>query len=294
MPRLDFRRHVEYLTIVKDKPRGKVAPVPPRKRSFSFMDAERFLGKTIIITGGAGGIGAAIATEVVNQGGRVGILDTNQTAIDAVVKKLTSQGAKVDARVVDVRDGLAVTTAIDALAQSLGGINILIAAAGGSLGTPRDMDEISDADLDLVIDVNVKGTYYCARAVIPHMKQNHGGSIITFSSIGGRSASPVTGIPYAAAKAAITGLTRRLAKEVGEFGIRVNAIAPGLFLTDRLAGMFDELSENDRTEVLSAIPLGRMPELRECVDPVLFLASDEASYITGTVLDVNGGRLMPN
>ena len=258
------------------------------------MNAERFAGKTIIITGGAGGLGAAIAGTVIVQGGRVGILDTNHSAIDSLVAKLSSQGGKADGRAVDVRDGKAVTAAIDSLAESLGGIHILIAAAGGSLGTPRDMEDISEDDLDLVIDVNVKGTYYCARAVVPHMKKNQGGAIVTFSSIGGRSASPVTGIPYAASKAAILGLTRRLAKEVGEFGIRVNAIAPGLFLTDRLAGMFEKMSEADRNEVLSGIPLGRMPELRECVDPVLFLASEESSYITGTVLDVNGGRLMPN
>ena len=258
------------------------------------MSLKRFADKTILITGGAGGLGAAIAAEAVNQGARVGIMDTNQGAIESIINKLQSQGAQVDGRVVDVRDGSAVTEAIDYLAQSLSGVHILIAAAGGSLGTPRDMADISDDDLDLVIDVNVKGTYYCARAAVEHMKKNNGGSIVTFSSIGGRSASPVTGVPYAASKAAILGLTRRLAKEVGEYGIRVNAIATGLFLTDRLAGMFDSMTESDRKDVLSAIPLGRMPELRECVDPVLFLASDEASYITGTVLDVNGGRLMPN
>jgi 3-oxoacyl-[acyl-carrier protein] reductase len=168
----------------------------------------------------------------------------------------------------------------------------LIAAAGGSLGTPRDLDEISEEDLDFVLDVNIKGTFNCARAAISHMKQNGGGSIVTFSSIGGRSASPVTGVPYAAAKAGLLGLTRRLAREVGNANIRVNAIAPGLFLTDRLQGMFDALPEAERKEVLDSIPLGRMPQLRECVEPVLFLASDESSYITGVVLDVNGGRFM--
>lgn len=258
------------------------------------MNIDRFRDKTIIVTGGAGGLGAAIAQEVIKQGGRVGILDNNQAAIDAVVTPLRSNGAQVDARAVDVRDGAAVTQAIDELADSLGGIHVLIAAAGGSVGTPRDMEDISDSDLDLVLDVNIKGTYFCARAAVAHMKKNPGGAIVTFSSIGGRSASPVTGIPYAASKAAILGLTRRLAKEVGEFGIRVNAIAPGLFLTDRLAGMFENLSVADRNEVISGIPLGRMPELRECVEPVLFLASDESSYITGAVLDVNGGRLMSN
>jgi NAD(P)-dependent dehydrogenase (short-subunit alcohol dehydrogenase family) len=207
---------------------------------------------------------------------------------------LREKGAKALGKVVDVRDGAAVTLAIDELALALDGIHILIAAAGGSLGTPRDLEDITDEDLDLVIDVNVKGTYYCARAVIPHLKVSGGGAIVTFSSIGGRSASPVTGIPYAASKAAILGLTRRLAKEVGGFGIRVNAIAPGLFLTERLAEMFEKMTESDRNEVLAGIPLGRMPELRECVDPVLFLASEESSYITGAVLDVNGGRLMAN
>lgn len=263
-------------------------------RGLDTMTTSRFAGKTVIITGGAGGLGSAIATAVAQQGGRVGILDTNQEAISSLVSKLREMGVEADGRAVDVRKSQEVTQNIDALAESLGGIDILIAAAGGSLGTPRDMDQISDDDLDLVLDVNVKGTYFCARAVLPHMKAKSAGSIVTFSSIGGRSASPVTGIPYAASKAAILGLTRRLAREVGEFGIRVNAVAPGLFLTDRLAGMFEGMSEKDRQEVLDGIPLGRMPELRECVDPVLFLASDESSYITGVVLDINGGRLMPN
>jgi short-subunit dehydrogenase len=258
------------------------------------MNTDRFKGKSILITGGAGGLGSQIARSVVAQGGKVGILDTNESAIAALVSELNSAGKVAAGEIVDVRDAKSVDTAINSLAKSLGSVDVLIAAAGGSLGTPRDLDDISEADFDLVMDVNVKGTFNCARSVIPQMKKSGGGSIVTFSSIGGRSASPVTGVPYATAKAAILGLTRRLAKEVGEFNIRVNAIAPGLFLTDRLEGMFNEMSKSDQSEVINAIPLVRMPKLQECVDPVLFLASDESSYITGTVLDVNGGRLMPN
>jgi len=119
-----------------------------------------------------------------------------------------------------------------------------------------------------------------------------GGAIVTCSSIGGRQPSPVTGVVYAAAKSAILGLTRRLAKELGPHGVRVNAVAPGLFLTERLQRRFDEMPEPQQREVLDAIPLGRMPELREIVDPILFLAGDGASFVTGTVLDVNGGRYM--
>jgi 3-oxoacyl-[acyl-carrier protein] reductase len=258
------------------------------------MNTDRFSGKSILITGGAGGLGSQIARSVIAQGGKVGILDTNAAAIQTLVSELTATGGIAAGQKVDVRDSKSVNAAVNELAKALGSVDVLIAAAGGSLGTPRDLEDISDDDFDLVLDVNVKGTFNCARAVIPFMKKAGGGSIVTFSSIGGRSASPVTGVPYATAKAAILGLTRRLAKEVGQFGIRVNAIAPGLFLTDRLEGMFNDMSKADQAEVIDAIPLGRMPKLQECVDPVLFLASEESSFITGTVLDVNGGRMMPN
>jgi len=253
-----------------------------------------FSGKVVVITGGAGGIGSAIATALTEQGAAVAIIDSNQEAISKSLKILHASGATAEGIVLDVRDGSAVISAIDSLAKKLGRIDVLVAAAGGSLGTPRDLDEISEEDFDLVLDVNVKGTFHCARAVIPHMKKVGGGSIITFSSIGGRGASPVTGVPYAAAKAAIIGLTRRLAREVGPANIRVNAIAPGLFLTERLQGIFDSMESAEQKEVLDAIPLKRMPQISECVGPVLFLASENASYITGAVLDVNGGRLMAN
>ena len=247
-------------------------------------------GKNVIITGAAGGLGGEIARAAAAAGAAVAIFDVR--GVDEAVATLKQSGFKAVGVTVDVRDGKAVVAATDEVARALGGVHILIAAAGGSLGTPRDLDDISEEDLDFVLDVNIKGTFNCARAAISHMKQNGGGSIVTFSSIGGRSASPVTGVPYAAAKAGLLGLTRRLAREVGNANIRVNAIAPGLFLTDRLQGMFDALPEAERKEVLDSIPLGRMPQLRECVEPVLFLASDESSYITGVVLDVNGGRFM--
>ncbi|NBO08509.1 MAG: SDR family oxidoreductase [Actinobacteria bacterium] len=250
----------------------------------------KLAGRVAVVTGGAGGLGGAIALGAAEAGAAVAILDVK--GVDEAVAHLHARGFKAAGRVVDVRDGQAVKAAIEALSAELGAIDTLIAAAGGSLGTPRDLDDISEADLDLVLDVNIKGTFHCARAVLPFMRQAGRGAIVTFSSIGGRSASPVTGVPYAAAKAGLLGLTRRLAKEVGGENIRVNAIAPGLFLTDRLQGMFDALPEADRREVLDSIPLGRMPSIQECVDPVLFLASDESSYITGVVLDVNGGRFM--
>ena len=252
----------------------------------------RFAGQTAVVTGGAGGLGRAIALALAEEGARLALFDTNPEALERATEEIRSSGAEAFGLVVDVRDRKQVDEAIEQVVKRLDGVDILIATAGGSLGTPRDIDDISPEDLDLVIDVNIKGTFNAAAAVLASMKSRGGGAIVTFSSIGGRSTSPVTGVPYAAAKAGLLGLTRRLAREVGADNIRVNAIAPGLFLTDRLQTMFDEMSQHDRDEVLDGIPLRRMPEIRECVEPVLFLASQSSSYITGAVLDVNGGRFM--
>jgi NAD(P)-dependent dehydrogenase (short-subunit alcohol dehydrogenase family) len=279
---------------------GKDAPMSVNPNSNPNLDPnldpnrtnQRFAGKVAVITGGAGGLGLAIGKAFCREGGIVALFDANPEAVEAATMSLEEAGFTASGECVDVRDSHQVQSAMARIANRYGQIDSLIAAAGGSLGTPRDLEDISPEDLDLVIDVNIKGTYHCSAAVVPFMRSQGGGSIVTFSSIGGRSTSPVTGIPYAAAKAGILGLTRRLAREVGPDNIRVNAIAPGLFLTGRLQGMFDAMTEKDRNEVLDSIPLHRMPDIHECVEPVLFLASDASSYITGIVLDVNGGRFM--
>lgn len=253
----------------------------------------RFTGRTAVVTGGAGGIGREVCAAFAAQGAAVAVVDVSREAVDAVVASLQADGAQVRGHVVDVRDAGAVAALMQSVHDELGGPHLLVTLAGGSLGTPRDLPDITPEHVDLVIDVNVKGTLYCAQAAVPFMAEAGGGAIVTTSSIGGRQPSPVTGVPYATSKAAVVGLTKRLAREVGPQGIRVNAIAPGLFLTGRLQGMYDAMPESERRQVLDAIPLDRFPSISEAVDPILFLASDEASYITGVVLDVNGGRFMP-
>ncbi|MQA24854.1 MAG: SDR family oxidoreductase [Micromonosporaceae bacterium] len=250
--------------------------------------AGRFAGRTVVVTGGAGGIGRAVCAGFAAEGATVAVVDVNA---DAVADAVSVLGTRAHGFTLDVADAGAVAELMRRVHAEHGGPHVLVTLAGGSLGTPRDLDAIAPEHVDLVLDVNVKGTLYCCQAAAPHL--GDGGAIVTVASIGGRQPSPVTGVPYAAAKAAVGGLTRRLAKELGASGVRVNAVAPGLFLTGRLQGMFDAMSDAERREVLDAIPLGRMPELREIADPVLFLASDEASYITGVTLDVNGGRYMP-
>ncbi|MDO5740030.1 MAG: SDR family NAD(P)-dependent oxidoreductase [Ornithinimicrobium sp.] len=250
----------------------------------------RFEGKVVVVTGGAGGIGRAVCEGFAAQGAALAVVDVQGTG--AVAGELeAAYGVRARGFELDVSNQSAVVEVMDAVVAQLGGLDVLVTLAGGSLGTPKNLEEIEPEHVDLVVDVNVKGTFYCAQAALARMPQD--GTVVTVSSIGGRQPSPVTGVPYAASKAAVLGLTRRLAREVGARGQRVNAVAPGLFLTGRLQQMYDEMPASERDEVLSAIPLARFPELREIVDPVLFLAGPESSYITGVVLDVNGGRFMP-
>lgn len=240
--------------------------------------SDRFAGQTVVVTGGTGGIGRAVCAGFAAEGAHVVTLD------------VPGSGATHE---VDVRDGAAVREAMRQAYAVHSRLDVLVTLAGGSLGTPRDLEVIEEEHVDLVVDVNVKGTFYCCQAAMPYLAAAGGGSIVTTSSIGGRQPSPVTGVPYAASKAAVLGLTRRLAREAGASGVRVNAVAPGLFLTGRLQQMYDQMPAAERDEVLRAIPLARFPDLREIVEPILFLASGESSYITGVVLDVNGGRFMP-
>ncbi|MEX0664279.1 MAG: SDR family NAD(P)-dependent oxidoreductase [Acidimicrobiia bacterium] len=250
-------------------------------------------GRTVVVTGGGGGLGHVTCVRFAQQGAVVAVTDVDGRAAETTASVLNDAGGSAHGFELDVSDADAVQRAFDAIAEQLGAPNVLVTLAGGSLGTPRDLAEISTDDFDLVVDVNLRGTFSCCQAAVPHMIEAGGGAIVTVSSIGGRTNSPVTGVPYAAAKAGVLGLTRRLAREVGPFGIRVNAVAPGLFLSGpRLVGMWESLSGEEKREVLDSIPLSRMPELHEAADPILFLASDAASYITGTVIDVNGGRFM--
>ena len=259
--------------------------------------AGRFAGQVAVVTGGAGGIGRAMCAAFAKAGSSVAVVDSNAEAVDASVGELhglSREGARAAGFVVDVRDPQAVRRVMADIHAGLGGPDVLVTLAGGSMGIPRDIADISPEDVALVFDVNMLGTLFCCQAAIPYMmERGKGGAIVTVSSIGGRQPSPVTGVPYATAKAGVLGLTRRLASEVGRHGIRVNAVAPGLVLTERVASMVEAMDPAERQSVLDAIPLHRLPELHEIVEPILFLASDAASYISGVVLDVNGGRFMP-
>ena len=238
---------------------------------------------------------AAPSARASRRGRGVAVLDVDQPSVDETASAIrATYGVTAAAHVVDVRDRRAVRRGhAPRSTPTLGGPHVLVSLAGGSLGTPRDTADIEPADLDLVVDVNVKGTFYCCQAAVPYLSDG-GGAIVTTSSIGGRQPSPVTGVPYAAAKAAIVGLTKRLAREVGRRGRARQRRRAGAVPHRSTAGRCSTRCRTpSATRCSTRSRSHRLPELREVGRPDLVPRSTEASYITGVVLDVNGGRFMP-
>lgn len=246
-----------------------------------------------VVTGACGGLGLVISRELLNEGAKVVLTEVNDTLFESVEKTLSSYQGQYCLRKMDVTNAEQVSDTMKSAFDQYGRIDILVNVAGGSLFTPKKLDEIKEEHWDKVIDVNLKGTFFCCQAVAPYMIHNKYGRIINTSSIGGRTASIVTGVPYAAAKGGVIALTRRLALELGKYSVTVNAIAPGTVLSgERMINLWNELTEQQKEEIVSSIPLMRLSTAEDQAKAITFLASDDASYITGIVLDVNGGRLM--
>lgn len=250
-------------------------------------------GKVALVTGAAGGLGRVFCRALAQAGADVVAADLNAGGLAPVVQEVQGLGRRALAVVMDLRSRASIVAGVEQAVAELGGVDILVNNAGGSLYTPKSIDEIQEEDWDLVLAVNLKGAFLCCQAVVPVMRRRGGGRIINVSSIGGRTASIVTGVPYAAAKAGLIGLTRRLAREVGKDNINVNAIAPGTVLSgQRMIDLWNELTPEEQARTLADIPLGRLSTAEEQADVVVFLAGPASRYITGAVIDVNGGRFM--
>lgn len=253
----------------------------------------RLENKVALITGSAGGLGLEIATHMAKEGAKVILNDVNEELVKQSAMELQKE-YEADYVVGDVSKKDDVTRMFNQIIERFGKINILVNNAGGSLHTPRVLEEIEEEHWDKVLNVNLKGTFLTSQAFVKHTKENAGGKIINMSSIGGRTASLVTGVAYAAAKGGVINFSRRLAKEVGEYGINVNVIAPGLIISgERMRHLFyEENSEEQRRQTFSEIPLKSLGVKEDIANAAVFLASDESRYMTGAVLDVNGGRFM--
>ncbi len=244
----------------------------------------RLTGRVGIVTGGASGIGLAICKRFVAEGAKVIIADINQSESAKVAQALGFENAI--AVPTDVSDPVSVEEATRKAIERFGRIDILVNNAG--ICPLRPLEEISVQEWDKVLAVNLKGAFLFSKAVLPKMKEQHYGRIISISSIAGKMGGVVVGAHYAASKAGLIALTMSIARQYAKFGITANVICPVTTLTPLTASWPPELLD----ELKKQIPLGRLATPEDIAAAAAFLASDEAAFITGEVLDVNGGFLM--
>lgn len=248
----------------------------------------RLNGKVTLITGGAAGIGLATARRFAEEGARVVICDVNEERGNAVLPELGDEAAFYS---VDVTDRHAVQTWVEAVAVKHGRIDVLVNNAGilrdGQMVKWKEgqlTGQMAEADFDQVIAVNLKGAFNCAQAATPFMIQGGGGVILNATSIVGLDGN-FGQTNYVASKAGVIGMTKVWARELGRYHIRVNAVAPGFTATEMVASMPEKILEGMRART----PLGRLGEPIDIANAYLFLASEEAAFITGVVLRVDGG-----
>lgn len=243
-------------------------------------------GHRAVVTGGASGIGAAIATRLVAEGCRVALLDSDQPAADRMATTLSAAGEVIAVRC-DVRSAADVAAAVDEVVAAFGGIEILVNNAG-ILGLVRPLAEYPEDDFVRVVDIDLLGTYRVSHAVLPHMLAAGTGRIVNIASISGKEGNAMM-TAYAAAKAGVVGLTKSLGKELARTGIVVNCITPGgVNNTNIMQGA----PAAEAQEFVPDHPMGRYAEPHEVAAMTAWLCSEQISYSTGAVFDISGGRAM--
>ncbi|MBS1338593.1 MAG: 3-oxoacyl-[acyl-carrier-protein] reductase [Lachnospira sp.] len=244
---------------------------------------KKFENKIVLVTGAGRGIGASIAKRFASEGAEVIVnYSGNDEAAQKTVDEITATGGQAQKYKCSVNDSESVKVMIDEIIKKFGRIDILV----NNAGITKDglMLRMTDEDFDRVIDDNLKGTFNCTKYVSKYMLKQKSGKIINISSVVGLSGNAGQ-VNYSASKAGIIGITKSAAKELSSRGITVNAVAPGYVDTD----MTKVLSDNIRNEILKNIPLQRMGNVEDISNCVAFLASEDASYITGQVISVDGG-----
>ena len=242
--------------------------------------------KIAIVTGGAGGIGRTIVLELSAKGILPVIYDVNDDASQKVVAEVKSLGGNVASYTVDIRDVQQIADVVEETAERFGRIDILV-NNGGVLSTDSILD-VSEDVWDRVMDINIKGAVFLSQQVLKYMIPQKQGRIINIASLAGRNGGISAGCAYSVSKAALIGLTKRVARRVAEHGITVNAIAPGPVETEMVKGFSDE----ELRKLIALAPTKKLVQPQEIAAAVIFLASDDAKSITGAALDVNNGLYM--
>ena len=240
-------------------------------------------GRTAVVTGGARGIGYAVAQRLLASGAAVALWDVDDAALQSAIAALQGSG-RVHAAPVDVTDETAIAKAVDALVGTSGKIDILINNAGITGGN-APLWQLDPAVWRRVVEVNLIGPYLVCRAVVPHMVAAGYGRIVNIASIAGKDGNP-NASHYSASKAGLIGLTKSLAKELATTGVLVNCITPAAAKTE----MFAQMKQEHIDYMLGKIPMGRFVAVEELAAMIAWLSSDECSFSTGAVFDISGGR----
>ncbi|WP_273129282.1 3-oxoacyl-ACP reductase FabG [Bacillus weihaiensis] len=245
----------------------------------------RLQDKVAVITGGANGIGFSATERFAKEGAKVAMLDFDEKTGHEKAEELSSQGYEVAFFQVDVSNEENVHAVMERIAGKWGKIDILI----NNAGITRDgmLHKLASSDFQKVLDVNVNGVFYCTQAAVPYLVKQGKGKIINTSSVSGTYGN-VGQTNYAAAKAAVIGMTKTWAKELGRKGINVNAVAPGFTETSMVASVPEKVIQ----QMVAMVPMQRLGKPEDIANSYLFLASDESDYVNGTVLHVDGGIMM--
>jgi len=242
--------------------------------------------RVAIVTGAARGIGKAIALSFVRDGAKVTLVDVDKGKLEVLQNEIEKEKGKVIAIPCDITKSVEVKAMVNDVQRAFGRVDILVNNAG--IIRRGTIETVTEEDWDRVIEVNLKGTFNCCKAVAGIMKQQGYGKIINVSSIAGKMGDITSAPGYGPSKAGMDALTKTLARQLAQYGINVNGVAPHAIETEMSA----QWSEERRKEIIASIPLGRLGKPEDVANAVVFLASDEASFITGEILDVNGGTLM--
>jgi len=244
-----------------------------------------------LVTGASRGIGAATAEVLAERGAKVAVSGRTVADLERVAGTIRAAGGQALAIPCDVLDQAQVEAMIKKVVETWGRLDVLVNNAG--LGTPtQPVETINPADWDQNVALNLKSAFLCVRAAAPVMKTQKYGRIVSVSSFAGRNFSRISGPQYSAAKAGILAFTRYMAVELGPFGICSNSVAPSIVLTARVKAKWEARPAEEQERILSALPLRRLAQPREVATVIAFLASDDASYVNGACIDINGGSYM--
>lgn len=254
----------------------------------------RFADRVAVITGAANGIGKATALLLAKEGAKVVAVDIEPQGLCELESTIGADGGSCTSFETDVLDAHAVERLADFVVGEFGRADILVNSVGGSTVIPDSgvsLDSMTLDEWERVLSVNLRGTYLCCHAMIPHMKRQGSGRIVNLSSIVARGMSPRTNAAYTSCKAAISAMTRKLAIELGPFGITCNATAPGVTVTNRMRErLLDSRSESEVQSMIDAIPLRRFATPEDQAKVIAFLASDDAAFVSGQTIEVTGGE----